>query len=148
MVRIFGVVIACCARSFRSLRDLLLENLALRQQLSLMVRKRPRRRPTLRDKLFRSLLSRIWSGWKRTILIVQPKTVPYDTGSEDSVARGSCGMQSAAAPKAADLRRSLLLTLFAMRSPHDGTGDLTSKQHFRSQSKTIRCGAWRGNRLK
>ena len=75
MVRILGVVIACCARCFRSRRDLLLENLALRQQLSLMVRKRPRRRPTWSDKLFWSLLSKVWSGWKRSILIVQPKTV-------------------------------------------------------------------------
>ncbi len=75
MVRILRVVIACCARFFRSRRDLLLENLALRQQLSLMVRKRSRRRPMLPDKLFWCLLSRVWSGWKRTILIVQPKTV-------------------------------------------------------------------------
>lgn len=74
MVQILGVLIASCARVFRSRRNLLLENLALRQQLSLMVRKRPRRRPTLPDKLFWSVMSRIWSGWKRTILIVQPKT--------------------------------------------------------------------------
>ena len=75
MVRILGVLIASCAWFFRSRHDLLLENLALRQQLSLMVRKRPRRRPTLSDKLFWAFLSRIWSGWKRTILVVQPKTV-------------------------------------------------------------------------
>jgi putative transposase len=75
MVRIFGVIIACCTRFFRSRRDLLLENLALRQQLSLRVWKRPRRRPMLPDKLFRSLPSQIWSGWKRAILIVRPETV-------------------------------------------------------------------------
>jgi hypothetical protein len=75
MARILGVVIAYCAQFFRSRRDLLLENLALRQQLSLMVRKQPRRRLTWPDKLFWSLLSRIWSGWKRAIVIVQPETV-------------------------------------------------------------------------
>ena len=75
MVRVLSVVVASCTRVFRSRRDLLLENLALRQQLSLMVRKRPRRHPMLTDKLFWCLLSRVWSGWKRAILIVQPKTV-------------------------------------------------------------------------
>ncbi len=75
MFRIFCVVIVFCARFFRSRHDLLLENLALRQQLSVMVRKQPRRRLTLPDKLFWALLCRLWSGWKEAILIVQPETV-------------------------------------------------------------------------
>jgi putative transposase len=75
MFRIFCVVIVFCARFFRSRPDLLLENPALRQQLSVMVRKQPRPRLTLPDKLFWSLLCRVWSSWKRTILIVQPETV-------------------------------------------------------------------------
>jgi transposase InsO family protein len=37
--------------------------------------KQPRRRLTLPDKLFWALLCRLWSGWKRAILIVQPETV-------------------------------------------------------------------------
>lgn len=75
MFRIFGLLIAFFAQFSRSRRDLLLENLALRQQLSVMIRKRPRRRPTVPDKLFWIALSRFWSGWKRALLIVQPETV-------------------------------------------------------------------------
>ena len=75
MIRILGFLIAFSAQFFCSRRDLLLENLALRQQLSVMVRKRPRPRHTLPDKLFWALLCRLWNGWKRAILIVQPETV-------------------------------------------------------------------------
>jgi hypothetical protein len=75
MFRIFGNAIALSARLFRSRRDLLLENLALRQQLSVMVRKQPRRWLTLPDKIFWTTLSRFWSGWKRAILIVQNESV-------------------------------------------------------------------------
>ena len=51
------------------------ENLALRQQL--IVLKRNQNRPVLkdRDRLFWMILSRIWSGWRNAILIVQPDTV-------------------------------------------------------------------------
>ena len=51
------------------------ENLALRQQL--IVLKRNQKRPALkdRDRLFWVLLSRIWSGWRSALLIVQPDTV-------------------------------------------------------------------------
>jgi hypothetical protein len=75
MFRIFGIAIALSVRLFCSRRDPLLENLALRQQLSVMVRKQPRRRLTIPDKIFWTILSRFWSGWKRAILIVQPETV-------------------------------------------------------------------------
>ncbi len=75
MFHIVGVLIAFSTQFSRSRRDLLLENLALRQQLSIIIRKQPRRRLTLPDKLFWIALSRFWSGWKRALLIVQPETV-------------------------------------------------------------------------
>lgn len=75
MVRILGLVVAFSTRFFRFRRDLLLENLALRQQFSVMIPKRLRGRLTSSDKLFWALLCCIWSGWKRAILIVQPETV-------------------------------------------------------------------------
>jgi hypothetical protein len=40
-----------------------------------MVRKQPLRRLTFPGKIFWTILSRFWSGWKRAILIVQPETV-------------------------------------------------------------------------
>src|SRR5216683_1330607 len=63
------------ARCFRSRRRLLLENLALRQQLAVLKRRQPR--PTLLpfDKLFWVLACRFWSDWKKSLLVVTPETV-------------------------------------------------------------------------
>jgi putative transposase len=60
---------------FQSRTDLALEVLALRQQVAVLKRKRPR--PPLRwsDRLFWTLLRRFWSGWKDALAIVQPDTV-------------------------------------------------------------------------
>jgi len=59
----------------RSRADLALEILALRQQVAVLKRKRPR--PPLRwsDRLFWIMLRRLWSGWKDVLLIVKPDTV-------------------------------------------------------------------------
>ena len=61
-------------RLLRSRRDLLFENLVLRQQLTVLKR---RRRPTLRasDKLFWLLVRRVWKGWQQSLAIVTPATV-------------------------------------------------------------------------
>src|SRR3982074_3316356 len=63
------------ARCFRSRRRLLLENLALRQQLAVL--KRRQARPTLLpfDKVFWVLACRLWSDWKKSLLVVTPETV-------------------------------------------------------------------------
>ena len=62
-------------RLFRSRRRLLLENLALRQQLAALKRTHPRPRLAAFDKLFWVLARRLWSGWKQALLIVTPETV-------------------------------------------------------------------------
>jgi putative transposase len=55
--------------------QLALENLALRQQLD--VYKRTMARPPLRrtDRLFWVVLARVWTGWRRPLVIVTPDTV-------------------------------------------------------------------------
>ena len=61
---------------FRSRRDLLLENAALRHQLQVALRTNPR--PLLRqhDRILWVWLSRLWPGrWKQHLSIVQPATV-------------------------------------------------------------------------
>jgi transposase InsO family protein len=58
-----------------SRRDLLLENLALRQQLLSLHAKRPRHRFSPTHKLFWVLLRGLWSGWKTPLLLVTPRTV-------------------------------------------------------------------------
>jgi hypothetical protein len=82
MLRLLGLLAVLFTRLFRSRRDLLLENLALRQQLSVFKRKRPQPRLALTDKMFWVVLRRLWSGWKWALILVQPETVMrwYRTG--------------------------------------------------------------------
>ena len=54
---------------------MLLEILALRQQLAVLNAKRPRPKLKFPDKLFWIVLRRLWTGWKRALLLVQPETV-------------------------------------------------------------------------
>lgn len=75
-------MIACCLllcslvrSALRTRQQLLLENLALRQQLAVLSPQRclPRLYPS--DRLFWSWLSRIWPGWRSALVLVQPETV-------------------------------------------------------------------------
>ena len=60
---------------FRSRRDLLLENLALRQQLAVLKRRYPQPQFVSSDRLFWLILRQLWSGWKQVLILVQPETV-------------------------------------------------------------------------
>ena len=62
-------------RCFRSHRGLLLENLALRQQLIVFKRKRAKPRLSFLDKLFWMLARHSWPAWKRSLMVVTPETV-------------------------------------------------------------------------
>src|SRR5450631_4777363 len=72
MLSIFFGLISCI---FRSRRSLLLEILALRQQLAVLKTKHPQPRLALPDRLFWVVLRRLWSGWKEALAIVRPETV-------------------------------------------------------------------------
>lgn len=56
-------------------RALILENLALRQQLACFKARRPRPRLAPWDRRFWILLQRLWSGWKENCHLVTPETV-------------------------------------------------------------------------
>ncbi len=60
---------------FVSRSNLILENLALRQQLT--VQQRTIKRPKLKnkDRIFWSWISQIWPDWKSNLIIVKPETV-------------------------------------------------------------------------
>src|SRR5262245_56631621 len=71
-------LITCVSAFFSAFslhRDLALESLALRQQLTIFKRRhpRPRLRPT--DRLFWVWLSTIWACWREALIIVKPETV-------------------------------------------------------------------------
>ena len=61
--------------AFSSRESLVLENLALRQQLLALHAKRPRRRLTALHKLFWVALRTFWSGWTKPLVLVTPRTV-------------------------------------------------------------------------
>jgi hypothetical protein len=63
------------ARSLRSRRRLLFENLALRQQLTVLKRNHPKPRLRAVDKLFWGLARYFWSAWKQSLIVVSPETV-------------------------------------------------------------------------
>jgi putative transposase len=68
---LFGWIVS----AFGSREDLILENLALRQQLLALHATRPRRRLTALHKLFWVGLRKFWSGWTRPLVLVTPRTV-------------------------------------------------------------------------
>lgn len=70
-----GLLVATILRLFRTRRALLLENLALRQQLAALKRRRPRPTLTVFDKAFWVLAHKFWSEWKQVLIVVTPETV-------------------------------------------------------------------------
>jgi hypothetical protein len=66
----FGTLV----RLFRAQQGLLLENLALRQQLAVQKRRHPRPSFGTFDRLYWVVARRVWSGWKQSLIIVSPET--------------------------------------------------------------------------
>ena len=60
---------------FKNQTELALENLALRQQLAILKRNRPHPRLKKGDRLFWACISRIWQGWRESLIVVKPETV-------------------------------------------------------------------------
>jgi transposase InsO family protein len=75
MLRLLRLFVVLFSRFFRSRRDLLLENLALRQQLGVFKQMHPQPRFAATDKLFWVMLRGLWVDWKRALILVQPETV-------------------------------------------------------------------------
>src|SRR5499427_4931449 len=67
----FGLLTRC----LQSHRNLLLENLALRQQLVVLKRKHPRPRMEAVDRIFWVFARRFWGAWKQSLVLVNPETV-------------------------------------------------------------------------
>src|SRR5579864_9307592 len=75
MFRFFRLWLGLLAGCFRSHRTLLLENLALRQQLTVLKRRHPKPKLSPLDKLFWVAARGFWSAWKSSLIIVTPETV-------------------------------------------------------------------------
>jgi hypothetical protein len=75
MFRFIGLGLGTLVRLLRARRSLLLENLALRQQLTVLKRRYPRPRLDLLDKVFWVSIRRFWRGWQQSLIAVTAETV-------------------------------------------------------------------------
>jgi transposase InsO family protein len=75
MLTLLTALMSTVLSTLRSRRDLALENLALRQQLAVLSKARPRPRLTTGARLFWVWLSRTWHDWASALVIVTPETV-------------------------------------------------------------------------
>jgi transposase InsO family protein len=75
MIRGFLLAIGVLRAVFLSRADLLLENLALRQQLAVFARNGRRPRIVAADRLFWLALRRVWLRWSDVLVFVKPETV-------------------------------------------------------------------------
>jgi len=72
---ILRIVLAFLRAFFASRAALVAENVMLRQQLLIVHRSAPRPKFRRTDRVLLCWLSRLWSGWRSALLIVQPDTV-------------------------------------------------------------------------
>ncbi len=68
-------LLCSASAAIKSRRAIVLENIALRQQLQVFCRSNKAPRLTWMDRGFWVLLSRLWAGWRDAIVIVKPETV-------------------------------------------------------------------------
>ncbi len=70
-----SALLRCSLAFFRSHNEQVIVELALRQQLATSARKQSKPRLTPLDRAFWVALSRLWSPWRDTLVIVKPDTV-------------------------------------------------------------------------
>ena len=75
MLGLIAAIIGALVGAFRPRALIVAENLALRQQLAVLRRKKARPRLIPIDRAFWILLSRVWSKWADALAIVKPETV-------------------------------------------------------------------------
>ena len=87
----FLLLIVCFLNSlFRSKHQLVIENLALRQQVFMLRKSVKKPRPSVADKLFWTIFARYVDGWRKLLHGLYPDTVPGEftiqaaTGSSNS----------------------------------------------------------------
>ncbi len=75
MLDLIAAFLAAIGVFFRSRLDVSLEVLALRQQVAVLKRKRPRPALNNLDRLFWTALRLYWPRWSDVLAIVKPETV-------------------------------------------------------------------------
>ena len=75
LLKLATIFLRCIPALFRSRRRQAIVELALRQQLATYTQKGRKPQIAPADRGFWVFLSQVWSGWKETLVIVQPDTV-------------------------------------------------------------------------
>ncbi len=75
MIKWMAILLGTLRAVMRCQRDLVIENLALRQQLAVLKHRHSRPRLTDADRVFWVVLSQIWAGWRETLHVVRPGTI-------------------------------------------------------------------------
>ena len=75
MITYLSLLCSTLRSALSSRQHLVLENLALRQQLAVLSRQSRRPRLDLSDRLLWSFLSQLWSRWQSPVVFVQLETV-------------------------------------------------------------------------
>jgi hypothetical protein len=75
MIEALFLLISLIKSGFKNRAELALENLALRQQLAILNRKRFHPRLKQKDRLFWVCISRVWLKWRECLIMVKPETV-------------------------------------------------------------------------
>lgn len=75
MLKLMRLLLRVFRSVFRSRTDLILENVALRQQIAVLCRAKRRPRLLPEDRGFWVLLRRVWARWATALIIVKPGTV-------------------------------------------------------------------------
>ena len=77
MLELLAIVLEAARSAVRSRSDLVIENLAQRQQLAVLARCGRGRRVRMgeSDRLFWIALRRVWSLWAEVLVLVKPETV-------------------------------------------------------------------------
>jgi transposase InsO family protein len=74
-VSLVAVILRSVLSAFQTHCDLVLENLALRQQVAVLKKENPRPRLSLSDRVFWVWLCAAWAKWSQCLVIVRPETV-------------------------------------------------------------------------
>jgi putative transposase len=75
MIEALFLLVSFLKSGLKNQTELVLENLALRQQLAILKRERPHVRLRRRDRLFWDCLSSVWQRWQESLIVVKPETV-------------------------------------------------------------------------
>jgi hypothetical protein len=94
VLELLVAILGAFRAAFRPRASLVVENLALRQQLTVLRRRTKRPQLEALDRAFWVMLSRVWSRWAETLTVVKPETV--ELSSRHRAERSSRSVGSAA----------------------------------------------------